>query len=388
MPVGLNLALERRVYAGFMLHAIMMGSIFPRMPDIKQALDVGEGTLGFALIGVPAGTMLALTIAAPYIEKLGFRRTLLTAIPLVALLYAIAVHAIGPKSLFAMLVPIGFIIGCIEIVLNVEADRTEAFIKRRIMNRAHSFWSIGFFLTGLFGAGMAHYKVSPQIHLALMVPIALAGTAILLGKFQPSPTRTIETDQERPKFALPSLPILALVAVTISAMLMEGAGIDWSAIYMHNIFNSGPFIAGFAVSVVTFTQAITRFFADSHIEKHSPSSVSRVLSIVMLGGILLVFFAISPIASLLGFALIGVGTSVMFPLAVSAAAQLTDRPSAINVASLVQTSFMIFLLGPPLLGYVGEHLGMWWTYGVGAPLAVLSVLTSKALNVKTAQSHL
>jgi MFS family permease len=86
--------------------------------------------------------------------------------------------------------------------------------------------------------------------------------------------------------------------------------------------------------------------------------------------------------------LIGVGTSVMFPLAVSAAAQLTDRPSAINVASLVQTSFMIFLLGPPLLGYVGEHLGMWWTYGVGAPLAVLSVLTSKALNVKTAQSHL
>jgi MFS family permease len=90
-------------------------------------------------------------------------------------------------------------------------------------------------------------------------------------------------------------------------------------------------------------------------------------------------WAISPVISLLGFVLIGIGCSVMFPLAISAAAQRTDRPSAINVASMAQTSFMIFLLGPPLLGTLGEHFGTQWIYGVGAPLAVLSLFTADTL---------
>src|SRR5260221_8106630 len=141
MKIGLTLAPQYRVYAGFFLHAITMGSIFPRMPDIKQTMNVGEETLGFSLIGVPVGTLLALTFATPFIERLGFRSTLLSAIPLVALVYAIAIHAVGPLSFFALLIPVGLLIGCVEIVLNVEADRTEALIKRRIMNRSHSFWS-------------------------------------------------------------------------------------------------------------------------------------------------------------------------------------------------------------------------------------------------------
>jgi MFS family permease len=50
--------------------------------------------------------------------------------------------------------------------------------------------------------------------------------------------------------------------------------------------------------------------------------------------------------------MMGIGTSVIFPLAMSAAAQLTDRPAPTNVASLAQISFVAFLLGPPLLGYM------------------------------------
>ena len=72
-------------------------------------------------------------------------------------------------------------------------------------------------------------------------------------------------------------------------------------------------------------------------------------------GVLVVFAALHPAASLLGFALMGVGTSAIFPLAMSAAAQRHDRPAAINVAALSQLSFMAFLLAPPLLGFVAEH---------------------------------
>ena len=95
------------------------------------------------------------------------------------------------------------------------------------------------------------------------------------------------------------------------------------------------------------------------------------------------FFSPSHFMSLIGFALLGIGTSAVFPLAISAAAQRADRAAAINVAALSQISFTAFLLGPPLLGYVAEHWGIRWAFGVGGPFILLSLVASSALGRKS-----
>ena len=357
-----------------------MGNIFPRLPDIKHAMDIEDGTLGLSLIGTPIGTLTALTLAAPILERVGFRRALLGLVPLLSIAYAIAVHAPGPLALFLMLFPVGLMIGSVEIILNVEADRTEFLLKRRIMNRAHSFWSIGFFGAGLFGAALAHLGISPQLHLAMVVPMVAIAMALFLGGYEPAPSRFAGNEPDKaPRLARPTLPILVLVAVTLSAMLMEGASIDWSAIYMRTVFDSGPFVAGFTVALFAFSQATTRFFADSFVDRHSPSGVARVLLATMAAGVLLVFFSPAPLVSMLGFALLGIGSSAIFPLAISAAAQRTDRSAAINVAALSQISFVAFLLGPPLLGFVSDHWGIRSAFGIGIPFIVLSLLTAGSL---------
>jgi MFS family permease len=379
MPVGLSLSPQHRVYAGFAVYSFAMGNIFPRLPDIKEAMGIGEGALGLGLIGVPAGTLISLSFAAPLLERVGFGRALRALIPLIALLYAVAVHAPGPLALFVLLVPVGLMIGCAEIIINVEADRTEALIGRRIMNRAHSFWSIGFFGAGLFGAAVGQLGVSPQWHLALVVPMVLAGVAVVLGGYVPAPARDAENGDAAPRFARPTGAIMVLVAVTLSAMLMEGASLDWSAIYMRSVFEAGPFLSGFAVAAFAFSQAAARFFADGFVERHSPSGVARAMLCTMAAGLVMVFFAPVPLAALLGFAMIAVGTSVIFPLAMSAAAQRTDRAAAVNVAALAQISFVAFLLGPPLLGYVAEHWGIRCTFGLGLPFVVLSLVTAGSL---------
>ena len=160
MTIGLRLAPQYRVFAGFAVYSFAMGNIFPRLPDIKHGMGIQNGALGLALIGTPLGTLAALTLASPILERFGFRRALLALIPLIAITYALAVYASGPSALLLLLIPVGLMIGGVEIILNVEADRTEALIGRRIINRAHSFWSIGFFGAGLFGAAMAQLGVS------------------------------------------------------------------------------------------------------------------------------------------------------------------------------------------------------------------------------------
>ena len=382
MKVGLDLPPQQRVYGGFFVYSFCMGSLPPRLPDLQRMMQIEEGPLGFGLIGAAAGTLVSLSFFGPILERIGYRRSILTMIPLLALLYAIASFAVGPLSFFLLLFPVGIVIGGIEIILNLEADRTEHMIGHRIMNRAHAFWSFGFFSAGIISALVAQSGLSPQIHLFLMVPLVIVGVALILGRFDPAPHRTGTSDEKPPHFAVPTMAIMVLVAVTLSAMIMEGAGIDWAAIYMRDVFAVSPFLSGFAVALGAGAQAVTRFFADPFVERYSPTAVSRVLLGVLGLGVLLVFFAPSDWLALVGFALMGVGTSVIFPLAMSAAAQLTDRPAPTNVASLAQVSFVAFLLGPPLLGYIAEHFGIRWSFGVGLPLVILSIVCAGVVGKK------
>ena len=166
----------RRVFAGFAIYSFAFGSMFPRMVDIRAAMGVEEGALGLALIGAPMGTLVSLTLAGPVLARIGNRTGLLAGVVLLALGYAVAVHATGPLALFLLLLPVGLVIGAVEIILNLEADRVEHAEGTRIMNRAHAFWSFGFMTAGLVGAVMAGLGLSPQAHLALVVPLTALAT--------------------------------------------------------------------------------------------------------------------------------------------------------------------------------------------------------------------
>lgn len=378
MRIGLDLAPQHRVFGAFAIYSFTMGNIFPRFAELRDAMGVAEGAFGFGLIGAPVGTLVALTFAPPLLERIGYRRAILALIPLLSVAYALASFAPSPLWFFALLLPVGLLLGCIEIILNLEADRTEALVGRRLMNRAHAFWSFGFFAAGLVGGLVAQRGLTPQLHLLAAIPLVVVLVALVLGRFAPAPART-GSHAEAPRFAAPTGGIMVLVAVTLAAMAMEGGYMDWSVIYMADIYASVPFVAALAVTLGALAQGVTRYFADGFVERHSPVAVARVLLGIMTIGILLVFFPVHEYVSLAGFALLGVGSSAIFPLAMSAAAQRTDRPAAVNVAALAQTSFVTFLIAPPILGFIAQHWGITWSFGIGLPLVVLSFLFTGAL---------
>jgi MFS family permease len=379
MRSGLALSPQKRIYGAFFIYSFALGQIFPRIGDLQRQIEVEEGALGFALTGPAIGTLIALTFFGPLVDRIGYRRVLMSAIPLLSIVLAISTLMLNVATLFAVLLGAGLLIGSIEVVCNVEADRTEARVGRRIMNRAHAFWSFGFFGAGLVGAVAKGLEVSTQLHLFIMVPVVVAGTYMLLNRFEPSPARPTPEGSTTPRFAVPSGPILVLFVFTISAMLGEGAGNDWSVIFMRNSFEAAPFINAAAFATGAFAQAIARYFADGFVDRYGPATVARAMIAALFLGTLTVTFSPNPAVALIGFALMGFGTSGIFPLAMSAAAQRTDRSAAINVASLAQTSFVVFLFGPPLLGFVAEHYGIRLSFGLILPLVVASWFAAQAL---------
>jgi MFS family permease len=377
---GLRLTPRQRVFAAFFLYAFSFGGFFPRLAELQRSMQLSESALGLGLIGLASGTLLSLSLAGPLTERLGHRRVLLGGMPLLPLFPALAAHAGGAASLFLCLLPAGLCIGAIELVVNLEADRVEHLSGARLMNRAHAFWSFGFFGAGALGALAAHAGLSPQQHLAAVLPLTAALIALLLRGFEAAPCRPGVPDAPAQRLARPTLAIGGLVLFSLSGLVLEGAGIDWSAILMRDVFGSPPFVGALAVAVGALAQGVTRYGADPFVERHSPRRIARVLLGVLGLGAALVVLAPGPAVALAGFALIGVGTSVMFPLAMSAAAQRSDRPAATNVAALAQISFVSFLLAPPLLGLVAQHWGIRWTFALGLPLVLLSALLSSSLS--------
>ncbi len=377
-----QIASHHRVFAAFFLYAFSMGGLYPRLPELRAQLGIEEGALGLALMGVATGMLLSLTFIVPKLSDTGYRRQLLTLLPLVSFGFAFAAHANNALALFGVLLAIGLVLGVIETIVNVEADRVEFQRGKRIMIRAHAFWSFGFFGAGGVSAIAAHVGISPTVQLWGTALLVLGLTAMLLGGYEPAPPRQgndTTNPTATPNWTLPTRGIMLLVTICASALLLEGAGLDWSAIYMSDVFQSTPAVAATAVSVVAFSQATTRFFADHFVDAFGAVKVARILLINLFIGTAMVTWAVHPAVALGGFALIGFGASALFPLAVSAAAQRTDRPAHLNVAAMGQNGFVIFLLAPPLLGFIAEHLGIRWSFGIALPLIVISLLVSHRL---------
>jgi MFS family permease len=178
------------------------------------------------------------------------------------------------------------------------------------------------------------------------------------------------------RIAFPNWGLLPLCLIGFAAFLVEGAGIDWSAIYMRDVFSSEPFVGGMGLTLFAGFMAAMRLGADPIVSRFGPRLVAMVLLSIASVGVLMVGYAPMPEIALAGFALMGIGCSAVYPLAVSAAAQRTDRPAAVNVAALGQVSFVVFFLAPPLLGFVAEYLGIRNSYLVCLPLLLAGLWAS------------
>ena len=376
------------VFRAFFIYAVALGTLFPRLGDIQIAMGVGEALLGLSILGLPVGLQISLLVADKLLRHFTMGQVMVAGTALIGCAYVGASLSPSPLYFFISLFFGGLSIGAMEVAVNLEADRVEAVIGRRIMNRAHAFWSLGFFTTGLLGALIAQLGITPFWHFLLLAVATTLFCSHYFLRYQQAPERASDAEATS-LFVRPTKAIMVLVLLTLSAMLVEGSAIDWSVIFMRDIFQTVPLVSGLALALAALCQFVARYFADGYVERFGAQRIARLCLAIMLGGIIFVAGALHPVMALLGFAALGAGSSVIFPLAMSAAAQQTDRPAAVNVASLAQIAFVVFLLAPPLLGAIAEFAGIRYSYAVSLPLIILSfffVHGLRALEAPTADA--
>jgi len=378
----MRFAPQYRIYMSFFLFAVSTGALLARMPDLQARLGVNKAELGLTLIGMAIGTLISLTTSSPIIVRLGSRVSLLIALLGTTALLSVIPLLPNAQMVFCVLFLMGLLGGALEITLNVEIGRIEAQTGFGIMNRAHGFWSLGFFVTAISASVIRQAGIPMQLHLHLILALVFLLAVFSLAGMKNAPVIAMAHSDETPLFALPTLGLLPLCIIGISAFLVEGAGIDWSAIYMRDVFAVEPLIGGTGLTLFAFFMALARLLVDPVVDRFGPRRVAVVLLAAAALGIAMVWLAPHPYIALAGFALMGGGCSAVYPMAVTAAAQRSDRPAVVNVAALGQMAFVVFFLAPPLLGFVAETWGIRNSYLVCLPLILASIFASHALSPK------
>ncbi len=374
-----------RIVALFFVHALTIGAIHTRIPDVQLQIGLSEAQLGLVLMGQPLGALSMFLFSSRIIERFGPRLVILALLPLAAVSAALVTVMLDPVAMFVLLAFNGVSFSLTNIAINVEADRIEAASGARIMNTCHGAWSIGFLLTSLLGAALRGLDVAAAVHLWLLAPVVIGIMLLVVVPMPITPPRAHAGDNKR-RLAWPTLATMGLVAFGLGAGLTEGAARAWSIIYLRDSFEVAAWVESLALPALLATMALGRLLADRFIDRHGPVQVARVLAGIAIAGMVLLVASPNAWMALAGFGLVGIGICVLYPLMLSAAARLGDRPASQNVAATTLIFQLVNLGAPVLIGAMAQGFGIRMAFAMLLPLLALTWAMAGKLAAKNAPS--
>jgi len=272
-----------------------------------------------------------------------------------------------------------------NVAMNLEADRVEAAAGVRIMNTCHGMGSAGLLLASGIGVVARGLAVPHGLHLVAIVPLVLIATAIWLWPLHAAPPRPSDIPESGREGPWLSIVTWLLVGVILAGFVLEGTARHWSIIYMRDAFAVADWIEVLALTAFLVGMASGRFLGDSLVGRHGPVLLARSALLLALLALIAIAVAGHSAIALAAFAALGVGTSVIYPLTLSAAAQVGGRRASQNVATVSMLGAILVLAAPALLGYIATAFGIRSVFLAVVPVMVISLLASGVLGKRSLQ---
>jgi MFS family permease len=365
----------------FVVHGLLFASWTAHIPDVKAHLGLTDGTLGFALLGAPVGSVTAMIAGSWLLPRVGSRRVVQVALagycaagPLVGLTGSLS-------ALFAALFVWGAFQGTLDVAMNTQAIAVERARGQVLMAGLHGSWSIGSFAGAGIGALAVAAGISLNLQLLVLGTIALLVAGLLT-------TRMLPAAAERPgDLNAPAGPATAarrpagrvsrwsggmvlLGAVVFAAMLCEGATADWSAVYLSGPLHTTGVVPGLGYTAFALAMVTVRLSGNRLLTRFRPERLLPALAAVATLGFAAALLIARPPAALLGFCCLGIGLASVVPAVFSAAGRIPGLAPGTAVATASACGWAGFVCGPPVIG----RLSAWASLPVA--LGLLPLLTA------------
>jgi hypothetical protein len=165
-----------------------------------------------------------------------------------------------------------------------------------------------------------------------------------------------------------SLTLAAVVAslITLAAImfLVEGAVLDWGALLIIDRQLVAPQNAGVGYILFSAAMVMARLTGDRIVGVVGELWVLIAGGMLTIFGIAVVLLSSLPLLALAGFVLIGLGAANLVPIFFSAAGRQTIMPPGLAIAAVTTAGYAGVLVGPAMIGFVADIMGLsmafWW----------------------------
>jgi len=333
-----------------------------RIPDIKHSLNLSDGELGTILLALPLGQICTMPISGRLVTKYGSKKILTLTAPL----YVLALTNLGLATahwhLGAFLFLFGVIGNMCNIAVNTQGVEAEKLYGKPIMTSFHGAWSIAGFTGALVGLLMVNLHTIPYYHFWIVT--GLIWINVLFNYKHLVPGKGVPSEKNKKLFAKPEGVLLQLGIIGFCSMATEGAMFDWSGVYFKEIVKapSSLVILGYASFMIMMASG--RFIGDAVIAKFGRKRTIQFSGLVISAGMFISVFFPYVVSATLGFMLVGIGVSSIVPTVYSVAGKNGKVSAGMALAMVSSVSYLGFLMGPPLIGYISALSSLQYSYGV------------------------
>ncbi|MFD1333050.1 MFS transporter, partial [Methylopila musalis] len=176
---------------------------------------------------------------------------------------------------------------------------------------------------------------------------------------------------------LPSRAVLGLGALALLAFLSEGAMIDWSAVFMTQATGASPALAATGYAAFSAAMTVARLTGDRVTARLGPLKTVQLSGLVGAAGLGIVILAPAPGIALLGFVVTGFGYANVVPVLFSASTRTPGLAPGTALAMVATMAYGGGLMGPPLIGFIGEGFGLRVAF---LPLALAALVIAASVS--------
>ncbi|MDJ5744167.1 MFS transporter [Salmonella enterica] len=380
-------ALKRRTWALFMfffLPGLLMASWATRTPAIRDILSVSTAEMGAVLFGLSIGSMSGILCSAWLVKRFGTRKVIRTTMTCAVggmVILSVALWCASPLIFALGLAVFGASFGAAEVAINVEGAAVERELNKTVLPMMHGFYSFGTLAGAGVGMALTALSVPPNIHIILAAAVAIAPIFITIRAIPDGTGKNASEDAHLQEKGLPfyrDIQLLLIGVVVLAMAFAEGSANDWLPLLMVDGHGFSPTSGSLIYAGFTLGMTVGRFTGGWFIDRYSRVTVVRASALMGALGIGLIIFVDSDWVAGVSVILWGLGASLGFPLTISAASDTgPDAPTRVSVVAT--TGYLAFLVGPPLLGYLGEHYGLRSAMMVVLALVILAALVAKAV---------
>jgi hypothetical protein len=319
----------------------------------------------------------------PLVARVGSRPVLRASLLVMPLLLAVLGLVGGPVEFALVATALGAVHGTTDAAMNAHAVTVERLNGRPILNGCHAAWSVSAVVASLAAAALAHTGVSTAAQLVAAATVLLAGGLGLGPLLLPAAT-------DRHSGPAPArrhlgwrggwtATVMALGLTGTALMVCEGAALGWGAIFLHDSRGASFGLAATAVTAYTAGQTSGRLVGDRLTARYGAPLVFRTGGLIAACGLAVAVLAPQPAVAIVGFAVMGLGTSVLLPLTFSAVGQSghTGPATAALVSRFTTFTYAGILLGPAVIGWAAELVGLTWTLSALIPMLFAVALLSR-----------